>query len=182
MSKNSKRPPFILSANSVPEQPHRYPDSDENTGYHRAIGQFAGLQKIGLNFVRLPPGERSSWPHAEEKEEEFVYVLEGEIDAWIDGVIYPMRPGDLAALPAGTGISHCFLNNSERDALLLVGGEASRRDNRICYPMHPQRRAQLPWIEWWDDIPKRRFGTHDGMPDALRRRSRGSSSKRSSRK
>ena len=123
-----------------------------------------------MHLARLKPGERSSWPHAEEKEEEFVYVLEGKVDAWIDGVIHAMRPGDFAALPAGTGISHCFLNNSKHEVLLLVGGEASKRDNRIYYPLHPQRRNDLPSSEWWDDVPKRRLGTHDGMPDALRRR------------
>jgi uncharacterized cupin superfamily protein len=81
-----------------------------------------------------------------------------------------MRPGDFAAFPAGTGICHCFINNGKRDALLLVGGEASKPDNRICYPLHPQRRDDLPPSEWWDDIPKRDLGPHDGMPDALRPR------------
>ena len=125
---------------------------------------------MGVNLLRLAPGERSSWPHAEEKEEEFVYVLEGEVDAWIDGEIHAMRPGDLAAFPAGTGICHCFLNNSEHDALLIVGGEASKSDNRIYYPLHPGRRDDLPASEWWEDVPKRKLGSHDGMPDALRRR------------
>ena len=87
----------------------------------RSISRYAGLQKIVVNLMRLSPGERSSWPHAEEKEEEFVYVLEGEVDVWIDGVLHTMRPGDLAAFPAGTGICHCFINNSEQDVLLLEG-------------------------------------------------------------
>jgi uncharacterized cupin superfamily protein len=149
---------------------HHYPNTDENTGYQRSIGKTAGLLKIGVNLMRLPPGQRSSWPHAEEKEEEFVYVLEGEVDAWIDGEVHAMRPGDFAAFPAGTGICHCFINNGERDAVLLIGGEAPKPDNRIYYPMHPQRRGDLPSSEWWEDVPKHRQGPHDGMPDALRRR------------
>jgi uncharacterized cupin superfamily protein len=166
--KRLRRPPFIVAATDVPETRHHYPNSEEFTGYERGIGQAAGLLKIGLNLKRLLPGQRSSWPHAEEKEEEFVYVLEGEVDAWIDGVLYPMRPGELAAFPSGTGICHCFINNSRRDVLLLVGGEASRRDSRIYYPLHPQRRNDMPWSAWWDDVPKRRMGPHDGMPDASR--------------
>ena len=170
MGNQSKRPPFIIDSRSVPETTFKYPNSTEFTGRDRPIGKAAGLRKIGVHLLRLPPGERSSWPHAEEKEEEFVYVLDGDVDAWIDGTLHPLRAGDFAAFPAGTGICHCFLNNSERDALLLVGGEASKPDNRIFYPLHPGRRDDLPSSEWWDDVPKRPMAPHDGMPDALRRR------------
>ena len=173
MKDAAKRPPFIIAAASCPETRHRYPNSDEYMGYQRSIGKAAGLLRIGVNLMRMPPGARSSWPHAEEKEEEFVYVIEGEVDAWIDGTLHPMRPGDFAAFSAGTGICHCFINNSEHDVLLMVGGEASKRDNRIYYPLHPQRRNDLPQSEWWDDIPKHRMGPHDGMPDALRAQRRG---------
>ena len=172
MKNPAKKPPFIIAAASCPETRHQYPNSDEYNGYQRSIGKAAGLLKIGVNLMRLPPGERSSWPHAEEKEEEFVYVLEGEVDAWIDGFLHAMRPGDFAAFPAGTGICHCFINNSEHEVLLLVGGEAARRDSRIYYPLNPQRRNDMPWSEWWEDVPKHRLGPHDGMPDALRRRIR----------
>lgn len=168
MKKSAKRPPFIISAASVPERSNHYPHTDENNGYQRSIGFAAGLLRLGVNLMRLPPGERSSWPHAEENEEEFVYVLEGEVDAWIDGAVYPMKPGDFAAFPCGTGICHCFINNSAREVLLLVGGEASKSDSKIYYPLHPQRRNDMPWARWWDDVPRRKFGPHDGMPDALR--------------
>jgi uncharacterized cupin superfamily protein len=177
MSNQPERPPFIIAAASVPETRHRYPNSEEYTGAQRSIGKAAGLQRIGVNLLRLPPGERSSWPHAEEKEEEFVYVLEGEVDAWINGFLHRMQPGDFTAFPAGTGICHCFINNSAQDALLMVGGEASKRDNRIYYPLHPQRRSDLPAHEWWEDAPKHAMGTHDGMPDALRRQSRNQASR-----
>jgi uncharacterized cupin superfamily protein len=70
------------------------------------------------------------------------------------------------------------LNNSERDVLLLVGGESSNPSSRIYYPRHPQRRDDMPWSGWWDDVPKRRMGSHDGMPDALRRRSGSRASRR----
>ncbi|MGO9449557.1 MAG: cupin domain-containing protein [Candidatus Binataceae bacterium] len=165
---SKRRPPFIIASNDVPEHRHRYPNTDEFNGYARAIGYAAGLLKMGVNLMRLPPGERSSWPHAEEKEEEFVYVLQGDVDAWVDGVLHPMGPGDFAAFPSGTGISHCFINNGAGEVLLLVGGEASRRDNRIYYPLHPQRRNDMPWSGWWDDVPARRMGAHDGMTDAIR--------------
>ena len=135
----------------------------------RSLGKAAGLARIGVNIQRLPPGARSSWPHAEENEEEFVYVIDGEVDAWIDGHLHGMTSGDLAAFPAGTGICHCFINNSGREVLLLVGGEAPKKGSRIVYPLNPSRRSDLKPSEWWDDAPRRELGPHDGMPDALRR-------------
>ena len=168
------RPPFILSTANVPEKTGKYPNSDEPLGPSRAIGRAAGLLEIGLHVQRVPPGHRISWPHAEEKEEEFVYVLDGEVEAWIDGTLHPMKSGDLAAFPAGTGICHTFLNNGTGDATLLVGGAASKSKNRIFYPLHPHRRGDMPWSHWWDDIPLRPQGPHDGKPDLLREKERSS--------
>ncbi len=162
------RPPFIISTADVPETTHRYPKSDEPMGPARAIGRAAGLLKIGLHVQRVPPGHRISWPHAESLEEEFVYVLDGEIDAWIDGELHRMRAGDLAAFPSATGICHTFLNNGANEARLLVGGESNKPDNRIVYPLHPHRRGDMPWSHWWDDAPAQRLGSHDGKPDLLR--------------
>lgn len=160
------RPPFIIAAESVPERMHRYPKSDEDMAPSRAIGQFAGLLRIGLHLVRVPPGYRTSWPHAEEDEEEFVFVLEGEVDAWIDGHLHRMKKGELAAFPAGTGIAHTFLNDGDAEALLLVGGEAAKSDSRIVYPVNPGRKDDMPWSNWWDDAPARTLGPHDGKPRA----------------
>ncbi|HUL58471.1 MAG TPA: cupin domain-containing protein [Anaeromyxobacteraceae bacterium] len=158
------RPPFIVSSADVPEKIHRYPNSDEGMAPARPIGRAAGLLRIGVHLVRVPPGRRTSYPHAESAEEEFVYVIEGEIDAWIDGELHRMRAGDFAAFPAGTGICHTFINDGERDALLLSGGEADKSHNRICYPLHPGRRSDMPWSRWWDDAPERPRGAHDGKP------------------
>jgi len=160
----SDRPPFIIASADVPEDVGRYPGSDEIFSHGRPIGKAAGLLRIGLHLERLPPGHRLSLPHAEEKEEEFVYVIEGEVDAWIDGRLVPMRAGDLAAFPAGTGTCHTFINNSDRQALLLGGGERAKSDNRIFYPLNPERRPQMPWSHWWHDIPLAPQGPHDGKP------------------
>lgn len=158
------RPPYIISASDVPEETGRYPQSDEALSRGRAIGKTAGLMRIGLHLERIEPGHRLSYPHAEESEEEFVYVIEGAVDAWIDGHLHPMTAGDLAAFPAGTGICHTFINNSDADCLLLAGGQASTRDNRIYYPLNPEREPQIPWSQWWHDIPLRPQGPHNGKP------------------
>jgi uncharacterized cupin superfamily protein len=159
------RPTCIVSTSDAPEHVHVYPRSTEQMGPMRYIGKQAGLVRLGINVQRLPPGTRSSWPHAEEKEEEFVYVIAGKVDAWIDGNLYPMVAGDLAAFPSGTGICHCFINNSDQETLLLVGGEAAKPDNRIFYPLNPSRRADMRPSDWWEDVPLHELGPHDGLPD-----------------
>lgn len=161
-----QRPAFILSTHEVDETTHVYPQSTEPMGPVRRIGKAAGLERIGVNVQRLPPGARSSWPHAEENEEEFVYVLEGEVDAWVDGHVHRMAAGDIAAFPAGTGISHCFINNSATEVRLLVGGDAARPGSRIFYPLNPSRREDIPATSWWHDVPARELGPHDALPKA----------------
>lgn len=158
------RPSFIISTEDVPEVEHQYPERTETFAHGRAIGRAAGLQRIGLHVERVAPGERTSLPHAESDEEEFVLVLEGEISAWIDGHLHPMTKGDLAAFPAGTGIAHTFINDGDADALLLVGGERTKATNRIVYPVDPWRRAQVKPEEWWTDAPARELGPHEGQP------------------
>jgi len=158
------RPPFIVSSSEIPERRHRYPNSEEEMAPSRPIGRAAGLLKVGIHLVRVPPGTRTSFPHAESAEEEFVYVVDGELDAWIDGELHHMEAGDFAAFPSGTGTCHTFINDGERDALLLAGGEADKPDNRIFYPHHPGRRADMPWSRWWEDVPRHPRGAHDGTP------------------
>ena len=162
------RPSFIVSARDLPESTHVYPQSSEPMGPLRRLGKSAGLVRIGINLQRLAPGTRSSWPHAEENEEEFVYVIEGEVDAWINGDLHRLAAGDLAAFPAGTGICHCFINNGDREALLLVGGEAPKPGSRIFYPLNPSRRADMKASDWWHDAPQHSLGPHDGLPDLRR--------------
>jgi uncharacterized cupin superfamily protein len=159
-----KRPPFIVSTRDVPEDVGKYPGSDEELAHGRAIGKAAGLEKIGLHVERLPPGRRLSYPHAEADEEEFVYVLEGELDVWIDGHRHRVRAGDLVAFPCGTGISHTFINDGDVEVTMLVGGEKSRKESRIFYPLNPERRAQVGEAVWWHDEPARDQGDDPGIP------------------
>lgn len=62
---------------------------------------------------------------------------------------------------------HNWLNNTDIDVRLLVVGEASKKENKIYYPLSPSRREQCK-DSWWHDIPKHNHGPHDGLPDKLR--------------
>ena len=161
------RPAAIVHWTDIekPEAFH-YRGDDELMCIGAAFGRHFGLNKLGIHHERLSPGRRTSYPHAESAEEEFVYVIEGTPDVWLDGVLHRLRPGDGVGFPAGTGIAHSFLNNTEADVRLLVVGEKHKPENRIFYALNPERQAFID--DWWDDPPARQRGDHDGLPDKLR--------------
>jgi uncharacterized cupin superfamily protein len=124
------------------------------------FGRRLGLSRLGVNLETIQPGCRSAEPHAHERNEEFVYVIEGQPDAWIDGELHGLGPGDGVAFPAGTGIAHCFLNNTEDAVRLLIIGERHPED-RVAYPLNPERHAAP---NNWNDALARPLGKHDGRP------------------
>jgi uncharacterized cupin superfamily protein/RimJ/RimL family protein N-acetyltransferase len=145
-----------------------YPGSSELLSIGSAVGKRLGLTKIGIHIENLPPGRRTSYPHAESEEEEFAFVIEGKPDVWIDGELHNLRPGDFVAFPAGTGICHTFINNAAFPAKLLVGGETRKPTNKIIYPLNEEsnlrKKAQG---EFWENPPKRVMGNHNGLPTHL---------------
>jgi uncharacterized cupin superfamily protein len=160
-----QRPDFIRHWPDL-ERPGsgHYPGDSELMSIGAPLGRMLGLTRIGLHHERLLPGRRTSYPHAESAEEEFVYVLEGTPDVWIDGVLHRLRPGDAVGFPAGTGICHSFLNNTREEVRLLVVGEASKAENRIRYPLNEAYEASR--ADRWTDWPPRPIGPHDGKPRA----------------
>jgi uncharacterized cupin superfamily protein len=160
------RPSFIAHWTDI-EGPddNRYRGDDELMSIGAAFGRIFGLTRLGIHHERLPPGRRTSFPHAESAEDEFVYVLEGAPDVWLDGRLHRLRPGEGVGFPAGTGIAHSFLNNTDAEVRLLVVGETPKAENRIYYPVNPERRPLRD--DWWEDPPKRSLGAHDGLPDAV---------------
>jgi uncharacterized cupin superfamily protein len=143
-----------------------YQGDDEKLAIGAPLGRHLGLTRLGIHHERLLPGRRTSYPHAESAEEEFVYVIDGTPDAWLDGDLYRLGPGDAVGFPAGTGQCHTFINNTEDEVRLLVVGEASKGANRILYPRNPEQK--LLRDDWWSDAPARRMGEHDGMSDRVR--------------
>lgn len=159
-----KRPEFIKHYTEIQEgDAAHYPASDELLSIGSPFAEALGLKRLGIHHELLPPGRRTSWPHAEQDEEEFVYVIEGDPDVWIDGRLHHLHPGDGVGFPCGTGISHTLLNNTDAPVRLLVVGEASKKSNKVFYPLNLERRAQLK-DGWWEDAPKRELGQHDGLP------------------
>ncbi|RFU48585.1 cupin domain-containing protein [Paraburkholderia sp. DHOC27] len=142
-----------------------YTGSTELMGIGAPLASKLGLQRIGIHHMRLPPGRRTSYPHAESAEEEFVFVIEGTPDVWIDGHLHRLAPGDSVAFPAGTGICHTFINNTDQEVRMMVIGETPKAENRIRYPMNEAHEATRP--DRWTDWPTRPMGPHNGEPDPL---------------
>ena len=161
----SDRPDFIRHWRDLEgtDDAH-YPDSDELLSIGAPVGKLLGLTRIGIHHERLPPGRRTSYPHAESAEEEFVFVLEGNPDVWIDGTLHRLEVGDSVAFPAGTGICHTFLNNTDSEVRLMVIGEKAKPENRIHYPMNQVYEKTRK--DAWTDVPTRVLGGHDGKAQA----------------
>jgi uncharacterized cupin superfamily protein len=97
------------------------------------LGNVAGLDQFGVNLCRLKPGASSSQRHWHENEDEFVYVLEGEVVLCEDGGETVLKPGDAAAWKAGAPNGHCLVNRSDRDAVMIEVGTRVITE-RVEYP------------------------------------------------
>jgi uncharacterized cupin superfamily protein len=89
------------------------------------LGDAAGLTDFGVNLMRLPPGAWSSQRHWHSAEDEFVFVVEGEVVLVTDTGEEVLRSGDCAGFKAGVTDGHHLQNRADRDAVLLEVG--SRR-------------------------------------------------------
>ncbi len=96
------------------------------------LGDAGRLRDFGVNLMRLPPGGWSSQRHWHSHEDEFVYLLEGELVLLEDDGESVLRPGDCAAFPKGTGNGHHFVNRSSEIAVYLEIGSRSPDDLTTC--------------------------------------------------
>jgi uncharacterized cupin superfamily protein len=92
------------------------------------LGNAGGLTDFGVNLMHLPPGSWSSQRHWHSLEDEFVYVLEGELALIEDSDETVLRAGDCAAFRKGSGNGHHLINKSDRTAVYLEIGTRSSAD------------------------------------------------------
>lgn len=96
------------------------------------LGAAGGLAAFGINLTRLPPGNWSSQRHWHSHEDEFVYLLEGELVLVEDEGESLLCAGDCAVFPRGTGNGHHMINRSDRDAVYLEIGSHHPDDRTTC--------------------------------------------------
>lgn len=164
------RPSFIKNCEELrTNQSFSYPGDTETFGTGAALGRIFGLKRVAINYEVLAPGDRSSWPHAHSVEEEFIFILEGHPQIWIDGEVYDLGPGDCVGLPPGTGHAHTLLNNSDKEVKAIVVGEGDAPNGKIFYPKHPKRNDEMKAKgHFWNDHPVNALGNHDGWTDKKR--------------
>lgn len=96
------------------------------------LGDAGGLQDFGVNLMTLPPGVWSSQRHWHSHDDEFVYVLEGELVLVEDQGETLLRAGEAASFAKGTGNGHHFINRSARIAIYLEVGSRHPLDVATC--------------------------------------------------
>ena len=95
------------------------------------LGDVIGLTQFGVNLTRLEPGAVSAQRHWHENEDEFVYVVEGEVTLIEDDGETILRAGDCAGWKAGSPVGHCLVNKSDKAAAFIEIG--TRAPNERCH-------------------------------------------------
>ena len=110
----------------------RYPAPHDEACRNRAwrrLGEAAGLTQFGVNLLRLEPGAWSSLRHWHSHEDEFVYVLQGQVVLVTDEGEETLGAGDCAGFKAGVPNGHCLQNRAPEAAQLLIVGSRNDEDH-----------------------------------------------------
>lgn len=130
-------PAAVAAQDVAPRQvASRYPEpfaSRMQGRVKRALGEVFGLRNFGVNLTTLAPGAVSALRHAHTTQDEFIYVLQGQLTLHTDAGATALSPGSCAGFPAGTGNAHCLRNTGDEVATYLEVGDRSAGD-RASYP------------------------------------------------
>jgi|SRR5882672_3418826 len=135
-----------------------YPEpfkSRVSTRRKRKLGDALGLKNFGVNLTTIPPGGMSALRHWHSREDEFIYVLRGELVLVTDAGEQVLKPGMCAGFPAGRADGHCLVNRTGRNAVYLEVGDR-KPDDAVTYPDDDIAGQATP--------QGRRFNHKDGTP------------------
>lgn len=152
------RPALLASEAPLRAKTTNYPEpfaARVNGRSKRPLGDLFGLRNFGVNLTRLAPGAVSSLHHRHSRQDELIYVLEGEATLFTDHGQTKLRPGMVAGFPAN-GTAHHLKNNSDRDCVFLEIGDRSERDE-VSYPADDIAAVMGSDGRW-------RFAHKDGTP------------------
>jgi len=119
------------------------------------LGDALGLKNFGVNLTTLPPGAVSALRHWHTHEDEFIYVVSGELVLVTNDGEQRLSSGMCAGFPAGKPDGHCLVNRSGNDAVYLEVGDR-RPEDAVTYPDDDIAGRATP--------QGRRFTRKDGTP------------------
>jgi uncharacterized cupin superfamily protein len=105
----------------------------------RRLGNACGLTRFGVNLVTLGAGGQSALRHGHTREDEFVYILSGELTLVTNAGEQLLSAGMCAGYPAGSGDAHHMINRSGGVATYLEIGDRSEGDE----PFYPDDDLKL---------------------------------------
>ena len=100
----------------------------------RCLGDAAGLSQFGVNLTRLAPGGWSSQKHWHTGEDEFVFVVSGEVVLVTDAGEEVLRAGDCAGFKAGDENGHHLQNRTQQEVVVLEVGTRAPHSDDVFYP------------------------------------------------
>jgi uncharacterized cupin superfamily protein len=135
---SEKTNPIAVTAAQVParSKPSVYPEpfASRMAGRQkRQLGDLFGLTNFGVNLTRLAPNAVSALRHAHTKQDEFIYVLQGQPTLHTDEGQTRLSPGMCAGFKAGTGNGHCLINETTEEVVYLEVGDRTP-DDEGSYP------------------------------------------------
>lgn len=126
----------VIAADVDPRtKPSNYPEpfaSRMHGRMKRQLGDVFGLTNFGVNLTTLEAGAVSALQHRHSLQDEFVFVLEGEVTLIMGDVVETLGPGSCVGFPAG-GVSHHLENRSSHPAVYLEVGDRTEGD-AVSYP------------------------------------------------
>ncbi|HZR70975.1 MAG TPA: cupin domain-containing protein [Burkholderiales bacterium] len=128
------KPPALDPADVASSNATGYPEPYRSrvAGRHKKrLGDAAGLKNFGVNLTTLGPGAESSMRHWHEKQDEFVFVLEGEVTLVTNAGRQRLKPGMCAGFPAGRPDGHQLVNETDKPAVYLEIGDRTPGDSAI---------------------------------------------------
>ena len=128
---------MIVDPKNVPESTgSNYPQQFKYAVAGRVkkrLGDAARLQNFGVNLVRLAPGSCSALRHWHTCQDEFIYVLEGEVTLITNSGEQVLKSGMAAGFPAGDTDGHHLINHTNSDVVYLEIGDRTSGDS-VNYP------------------------------------------------
>ena len=152
------RPPALDPAGVAAVTGSGYPEpfkSRVSARRKQRLGDALGLRNFGVNLTTIPAGASSALRHWHSHEDEFIYMVSGELVLVTNDGEQRLTAGMCAGFPAGKPDGHCLVNRTSRDAVYLEVGER-RPEDAVNYPDDDLAGKATPH--------GRRFTRKDGTP------------------